>query len=95
MTKPVAVTITVDLPVEAMGALADEIAAKLAEQAMATMRTPSTSPYMTIPEAADYLRCSRQRIDDLLSSRRLTRVKEGRRTLVLRAEINACLRTFR
>jgi excisionase family DNA binding protein len=46
------------------------------------------SPYMTIPEAAQLLRGSRQRVDDLLSSRRLTRVKEGRRTLVLRAEID-------
>ena len=48
---------------------------------------PVRSPYMTIPEAADYLRCSRQRVDDLLSQGRLTRVKEGRRTLVSRAEI--------
>ena len=43
--------------------------------------------FMTIPEASAYLRCKRQRIDDLLSTRRLTRVKEGRRTLVLRSEV--------
>ena len=43
--------------------------------------------YMTIPEAAELLRCSRQRVDDLLSQRRLTRYKDGRRTLVSRAEI--------
>lgn len=49
------------------------------------------SPYMTIPEAADYLRCSRQRIDDLLSQRRLTRTKDGTRTLILRSEIDAYL----
>lgn len=42
---------------------------------------------MTIPEAAEYLRCSRQRIDDLLSQRRLTRFKDGARTLVSRAEL--------
>jgi excisionase family DNA binding protein len=47
---------------------------------------------MTIPEAAEYLRCSRQRVDDLLSQGRLTRIKEGRRTLVARAEIEAHLR---
>jgi excisionase family DNA binding protein len=52
-----------------------------------------TSPYMTIAEAADYLRCRRQRIDDLLSQRRLTRYKDGRRTLVSRAEIEGYLGT--
>jgi excisionase family DNA binding protein len=46
-----------------------------------------TSPFMTIPEAAEYLRCKRQRIDDLLSERKLTRFKDGSRTLVSRAEI--------
>ena len=56
---------------------------------------PTTSPYLTIPEAADHLRCKRQRIDDLLSAGRLTRIKEGRRTLVLRTEIDAHLRTKR
>ena len=50
------------------------------------------SPYMTIPEAATLLRCSRQRVDDLLSQRRLTRYKDGRRTLVSHAEIEDHLR---
>jgi excisionase family DNA binding protein len=49
------------------------------------------SPYLTIPEAAELLRCSRQRVDDLLSQRRLRRYKDGARTLVLRAEIEAHL----
>ncbi len=52
-----------------------------------TISTDST--YLTIPEAAEWLRCKRQRVDDLLSSRRLTRYKEGARTLVLRAEVEA------
>jgi hypothetical protein len=38
------------------------------------------------------LRCRPQRIHNLLSQRRLTRVKDGRRTLVLRSEIEAYLR---
>jgi excisionase family DNA binding protein len=54
-------------------------------------KTQTESPFMTIPEASEYLRCKRQRIDDLLSARRLTRIKEGRRTLVLRSEIEAHL----
>lgn len=50
------------------------------------------SPVMRVEEAASYLRCKRQRIDDLLSAGRLTRLKEGRRTLVLRSEVVALLR---
>ena len=47
------------------------------------------SPFVTIPEAANFLRCSRQRVDDLLSSGRLRRHKDGRRTLIRRAELEA------
>lgn len=53
--------------------------------------TETESPYKTIPEAAAYLRCSRQRVDDLLSQGRLTRHKDGHRTLVERAELVAYL----
>jgi excisionase family DNA binding protein len=49
------------------------------------------SPYLTVTEAAGYLRCSPQRIYDLLSTRRLTRHKDGRRVLVARAELDAHL----
>lgn len=52
------------------------------EQRLAETAPRERSPYMTISEAAEYLRCSRQRIDDLLSQRRLTRHKDGSRTLV-------------
>jgi len=50
------------------------------------------SPYLSVPEAAAYLRCKRQRVDDLLSQGVLTRVKEGGRTLVAWAELEAHLR---
>ena len=50
-------------------------------------RDPLASPLLTIAEAATYLRCKRQRIDDLLCQRRLTRIKEGRRTLIQRDEL--------
>jgi excisionase family DNA binding protein len=52
---------------------------------------PSRSPFLTVAEAADYLRAKRQRVDDLLSARRLTRYKDGRRTLVSRAELDSYL----
>jgi excisionase family DNA binding protein len=74
------------------GAIAcDPEAVMILGQALtSTVATHSArSPYMTAPEAAQYLRCKRQRIDDLLSAGRLTRYKEGRRTLVARAEVEA------
>jgi excisionase family DNA binding protein len=73
----------------------------LGEEALATIAAalepakPEPSPYMTIVEAAAYLRCPRQRIDDLLSQRRLARYKDGARTLVSRAEVEEHLRKHR
>ncbi|MGH3426952.1 MAG: helix-turn-helix domain-containing protein [Mycobacteriales bacterium] len=45
------------------------------------------SPYMSVAEAAAFLRTKRQRIYDLLSAGTLTRYKDGGRTLVLREEL--------
>lgn len=74
-------------------ALLEAIAARAAELVLAQVesREPSRSPYMTIKEAAAFARCKRQRIDDLLSSGRLRRYKEGGRTLVSRGELEARL----
>lgn len=47
------------------------------------------SPYMSIPEAASFLRCERQRVYDLLSRRTFERFKDGSRTLLLRAEVES------
>jgi excisionase family DNA binding protein len=84
-------TVTVQLngitvPLELDEAALEAIAAALADRA--PQDAPS-SPYMTVPEAAAFLRCSRQRVDDLLSQRRLHRFKDGARTLVKRDEIAA------
>ena len=54
-------------------------------------RTPPPSPFMTVPEAAEYLRTSRQRVDGLLSAGHLKRVKEGGRTLVRRVDVERWL----
>jgi excisionase family DNA binding protein len=51
----------------------------------------AVSEFLTIPETAELLRCSRQRVDDLLSQRRLPRVKDGSRTLLRRADVLAYL----
>lgn len=74
--------------------LLDEIAQRVAVLVFARIGESASSrqsPYMSITEAADYLRCERQRIDDLLSQRRLSRVKEGGRTLVIRDEVERYL----
>ncbi len=86
---------TVEVTVACPPVLIETIAARAAKIVLARQRsdTPSktASPYMTIPEAAEYLRCSRQRIDNLLSAGRLTRIKDGGRTLVDRREIEEYL----
>src|SRR5436309_5050308 len=76
---------------ELRDAQVEEIARRAAVLARLDVRPPPPSPYLTIPEAAAYLRCKRQRVDDLLSQRRLSRVKDGGRTLIVRAELEAYL----
>ncbi len=41
---------------------------------------------MTVTETANYIRCGRQRVYDLLSAGRLTRHKDGSRALIERAD---------
>lgn len=71
--------------------LDDEALAAIAAAGHPPAAEPPSSRYLTIPEAAELLRCRRQRIDDLLSQRRLTRHKDGSRTLIARSEIEAWL----
>jgi excisionase family DNA binding protein len=67
--------------------LDDDALAAIAAAVASTSEPETLSPFMTIAEAAEFLRCKRQRVDDLLSARRLTRFKDGARTLVSRAEL--------
>jgi excisionase family DNA binding protein len=80
--------VSVSLPGEALDALVEALARRLP----AAAQPLPGSPYLTIREAAEFLRCSRQRVDDLLSQRRLTRFKDGSRTLVSRTEIEEYVR---
>lgn len=77
------------LPAGFVEAVAERVAELLGNQRDASRpgQNESASRYVSIVEAAVILRCGRGRIDDLLSQRRLTRVKEGSRTLILRTEI--------
>jgi excisionase family DNA binding protein len=78
----------------ALAALVDSIKAELREELLDELRAEldAESPYVSIPEAAELLRCKRQRIDDLLSAGALPRVHEGRRVLIPREAINRHLR---
>ena len=75
------------IPDELVEAIAARVAAILADRAPAV----ELSPYLNVAETAEYLRCSRQRIYDLCSAGRLTRVKDGERTLIARAELERYL----
>ena len=55
---------------ELIEAIAQRVADILEERG--TVERVPASELVTIPEAADFLRCKRQRVDDLLSAGRLT-----------------------
>jgi excisionase family DNA binding protein len=76
--------VVLTLPPEVVETIARRAAELMADQ---QRHDQPPSPLLTVPEAAELLRCKRHRIDDLLSQRRLTRYKDGSRTLVSRAEL--------
>jgi excisionase family DNA binding protein len=81
-------TVSIVLPEE----IVEDIASIAAEIVIATIGagTERAAPaLMTVTEAADYLRCKPQRIYDLVSSRRLDKLKDGARTLVRRVDLDA------
>lgn len=89
------VVVEVTLPELALEAIAQRAAYLVLERLEANASESATAlrPYLTVREAAAYLGAgSRQRIDDLLSQGRLSRVKDGRRTLIAQAELDAYLR---
>ena len=74
--------------------IAGEVERKLSESDRPRV-APSASRLVTVEEAAGLLRCKPQRVYDLLSQRRLSRVKEGGRTLLLRDEVEGLPETTR
>lgn len=90
------------LPPAVIDAIADRLG-QLIPELFASSAAAKPSRFLTIDEAAEYLRCGydrrgrvkRQRVDDLLSRGELTRVKDGRRTLIERAEVEEYLRRQR
>ena len=64
-----------------------QLVAEVARRVVAELEPSERSEYVTPAEAADLLRCGRQRIYDLTSAGRLSRYSEGGRTLLLREEV--------
>jgi len=76
--------VQVTLPAETISVLAAILTRHLPAPEL-----PDPSPFLTVAEAAVYLRASRQRVYDLLSSRRLPRHRDGARVLIRRADLEA------
>jgi excisionase family DNA binding protein len=80
--------LSLSLPPETLDALVERVAELVLERASGR---DQTNPYLTVAETAELLRAKQQRVYDLLSARRLTRYKDGRRVLVRRAELERYL----
>jgi excisionase family DNA binding protein len=78
--------VRVTLPADAIGALAAALEGRAPKKPK-----PDPSPYLTVAEAATYIHASRQRVYDLLCSRRLPKYKDGARVLIRRADLNTYL----
>ena len=93
--SPIAFTLPADVVDAIVEQVAERVLTVLAAQERSGGSSQLASPYLTVTEAAVFLRCKRQRIYDLLSARTLTRIKDGSRTLVSRAEIERHLERSR
>ena len=70
--------------------LVERIAARAAEL-LPEQHRPTEPELLTAAEAADYLRCGKQRVYDLVSQGRLPHLKDGARVLIRRADLLAYL----
>lgn len=75
--------VSITLSADAVAAIAAAVATQLQSPA-----SPAESPYLTVHEAAAYIRAKPQRIYDLLSSRRLPKHKDGARVLIRRDDLD-------
>jgi excisionase family DNA binding protein len=75
-----------------LDALDDDALDQLAERLAPRLATStSTDGWLTVIEAADYLRCPTSRIYSLVSARRIPFVKDGSRTLLRRSALDEWL----
>lgn len=76
---------------DALRGMLRPLVAELVREELSQANRGESSSYLTVEEAAAYLRAKPQRVYDLLSDGRLSRVKDGSRVLVARAELDAYL----
>jgi excisionase family DNA binding protein len=71
--------------------LTDEQVAQIAERVAALIptATPAASPWLNVPEAAERLRCGKDRIYDLIALGKLCPRRDGRRVLLHRDDLDA------
>jgi len=69
----------------------DELAARVAGILQDAAPAAPALPYLTTREAAEYMRCTRQRVFDLTSQGRLRVRKDGSRSLYHRDDLDAHL----
>ena len=79
-------SVSLSVPPEFVEAVAQHVADLLAEH-----QTADPTPYLTVEEAAEYLRCKPKRVYDLCSQRRIDFCKDGSRTLLRRIDLDAYL----
>jgi excisionase family DNA binding protein len=71
--------------------LTDEQLAEIAERAAALIPpgAPAVSPWLNVAEAAERLRCRKDRIYDLIALGKLHPRRDGRRVLLYRDDLDA------
>jgi excisionase family DNA binding protein len=73
-------------------ALSDEDVERVARRvAELSAGSSAVDPWLDVDEAAEHLRAGRQRVYDLVSTRRLKPAKDGRRLLFRRSVLDAYL----
>lgn len=78
-----AAALVAELPEHALRQLADALAPYLDR--------PPATPWLSVPEAAAYLRASKQRVYDLIHAGALEPARDGRRVLLRREQLDAYL----
>jgi excisionase family DNA binding protein len=79
--------VSFSLPAEAVEAIARQAAELVLERLELSSSGRPASPWLTVSEAAELLRCKPQRIYDLRSSGRLSGDGDGDRALIRRDEL--------
>ena len=77
--------------IELRVSLSDEQLAEIAERAAALVAVdrPPSSPWLNVADAAEHLRCGKDRIYDLIALHKLSPRRDGRRVLLHRDDLDA------